>query len=168
MKQLMLMRHAKSSWDDSEARDIDRKLSERGIDAAGWMGRWMVDEGLVPDQAIISNATRCFETWELICKCFDSKPETLIEPGLYTAMPKDMLEIIQQKATGDRVLILGHQPTIGAMAAAMRVDPPPAHETFKKYPTAATTVLDLNIEDWADASFGSAELNRYMTPNRIA
>lgn len=168
MKQLILMRHAKSSWDEAEARDIDRRLSERGIDASGWMGKWLVSEHLIPDQAIISSAARCLETWALVADCFPEKPDTVIEPHLYSATPDDMLAVIREKAKGERVLILGHQPTIGAMAAAMRIDPPPAHETFKKYPTAATTVLDLNIEDWADASFGSTELNRYMTPNRIA
>ncbi len=168
MKQLILMRHAKSSWDDAEARDIDRKLSERGIDAAAWMGKWMADEGLIPDHAIVSNAARCAETWEIVAKCFPAPPPVHFEPRLYSAAPEDMLAVIRETAIGDRVLILGHQPTIGAMASAMRVDPPPAHETFKKYPTAATTVLDLPVDEWSNASFGSAELNRYMTPNRIA
>ncbi len=168
MKQLILMRHAKSSWDDPDARDIDRKLCERGIDAAAWMGKWMADEGLIPDHAIVSNATRCAETWDIVANCFPAPPPVHFEPRLYSATPDDMLAVIREKAIGERVLILGHQPTIGAMAAAMRVDPPPRSELFQKYPTAATTVLDLHIDEWAEASFGSAELNAYMTPNRIA
>ena len=40
MKNLYLLRHAKSSWDDFALKDFDRPLSTRGIQDADLMGNY--------------------------------------------------------------------------------------------------------------------------------
>ncbi|TIQ19396.1 MAG: histidine phosphatase family protein, partial [Mesorhizobium sp.] len=50
-KQLLLLRHAKSSWDDPDLIDFDRPLSGRGLRAAPLVGRELVKRGWLPDLA---------------------------------------------------------------------------------------------------------------------
>ena len=60
MRELLLLRHAKSSWDDRSLADRDRPLAPRGERAAPAMARWMAGEGLLPDRVLCSPAVR---TW---------------------------------------------------------------------------------------------------------
>lgn len=168
MKKLILMRHAKSSWADSDVTDIDRDLGERGRKAADDLGKWFERDSVTLDQVIISSAKRCQETWDLIANSLSKKPDTLTDPRLYMTTVEDSLDIIKEKASGDSVMLIGHQPTIGLLARALRVDPAPAHSTFDKYPTGATTILELPIDDWSEITLGTAHLERYVTPKELA
>ena len=163
----MLMRHAKSSWDARDATDIERTLGERGRIAAAQLGGWIEAEGLVPDQVIVSNATRCQETWEIVSSKLSRQPDVITEPGLYMAGVDGMLDIIRDKANGENVLVIGHQPAIGSLARALRVDPAPHHESFEKYPTGATTILDFDTTDWRQVDFGGGEFDRYIAPENL-
>ena len=58
MKQLLLLRHAKSSWDDPDLDDFDRPLAERGLKAAKLMGRELAARDWLPDQVLVSSALR--------------------------------------------------------------------------------------------------------------
>ncbi len=163
MKKLTLMRHAKSSWADSDIPDIDRTLGERGRKAAGLLGKWLESSGNAPDQVIVSSATRCQETWELVSEGLSNNPTVVTEAGLYMASPEAILDIIRNVATGDNVLVIAHMPGIGSLARALRVDPAPAHTAFDKYPTGGTTVLEIP-SDWAALDFGTTHLDTYITP----
>ena len=62
MKSLILLRHAKSGWDDPELRDFDRPLNDKGIRAAITMGRRAAAEGISPDRLVASPAVRVVQT----------------------------------------------------------------------------------------------------------
>ncbi|TJW64040.1 MAG: histidine phosphatase family protein, partial [Mesorhizobium sp.] len=64
-KQLLLLRHAKSSWDDPDLIDFDRPLSARGLKAAPLVGRELASQGWLPDLALVSPALRSRDTWRL-------------------------------------------------------------------------------------------------------
>ncbi len=66
MKTLLLLRHAKSSWNDPSLADHDRPLKKRGRKAAPRMGRWLQENGLRPDCVLCSTATRARETLQLV------------------------------------------------------------------------------------------------------
>jgi phosphohistidine phosphatase len=145
MKKLTLMRHAKSSWADSDIPDIERTLGERGRNAAELLGKWLETSGNAPDQVIVSSATRCHETWELVSAGLTNTPTAITEASLYMASPDEILDVIRKTAMGDNVLVIAHMPGIGSLARALRVDPAPAHAAFDKYPTGGTTVLELRM-----------------------
>lgn len=163
MKKLTLMRHAKSSWADSDIPDAERTLGERGRVAADLLGKWLSSEGRAPDQVIVSSAARCQETWELVSAGLSTLPSVITEASLYMATPDQILDIIRTQATGENVLVIAHMPGIGSLARALRVDPAPAHAAFDKYPTGATTVLEVQGE-WAALDYGTTHLDTYVTP----
>jgi len=167
MKRLILMRHAKSSWSDSEVPDIERTLGERGRKAAGLLGKWLSDQNLSPDEVIVSSANRCQETWELVSAGLTNAPEVTTAPDLYMATPEKILDVIHEHAKGDTVLVIAHMPGIGSLARELRVDPAPAHTAFDKYPTGGTTVLEVQ-GDWETLGFGTTHLDRYVTPAELS
>ena len=166
MKRLILIRHAKSSWSNSNLDDKERPLNERGQQAAGLIGKWLAAESLMPDQVLSSSALRCQETWAGIAEALDAVDKVDFVDFLYLATPQDMLNTLQT-ASGDTVLMLGHMPGIGDFARQLRRDPPPAHASFQKYPTGATTVLDFRIDDWAEAQMGTGRFVKSITPRDL-
>ena len=123
MRRLILMRHAKSSWADPGQRDLDRPLNKRGRRAAALIGGWLKKKGYRPDQALVSSARRTQETWAGVVA--EAGPaETRYLPELYHAGPESMLEIVQRAPDVGCLLVLGHQPGIGAFAARLLADPP--------------------------------------------
>jgi phosphohistidine phosphatase len=66
MRQLLLLRHAKSSWDDPDLPDHARPLNARGKRAAAVMAAVMQDLGLAPDIVLVSSARRTLQTLEAL------------------------------------------------------------------------------------------------------
>ncbi|NIP89767.1 MAG: histidine phosphatase family protein, partial [Gammaproteobacteria bacterium] len=68
MKTLLLLRHAKSSWDDPSLEDFDRPLAPRGEKAAPVMAAYLASKGLRPDLVLCSPAARARQTWALVAQ----------------------------------------------------------------------------------------------------
>ena len=165
MRRLILMRHAKSSWADPGQRDLDRPLNKRGRRAAGLIGGWMKRKGYHPDLALVSSARRTQETWSEIVA--ESGPaETNYVPELYHAGPDIMLAVLHRAGEAACVLMLGHQPGIGAFAGRLLPDPPPGAE-FAKYPTGATAVLDFDVPDWSAVVWSRGRLVDFVVPRAL-
>jgi len=146
-KRLILIRHAKSGWDDVFADDHARTLTERGRVSATAIGNWLANAGYTPDLLIYSDAARTAETTDLIIA---RQPVPQVRPAavLYHGAPDTIIDMIRQEKAAT-IAIVGHNPGIG-MAAHMLVRAAPNHPRFDDYPTCATTVIDFEIDTWAD------------------
>ncbi|WP_127901908.1 SixA phosphatase family protein [Solirhodobacter olei] len=164
-KRLILIRHAKSSWDDAEMPDHDRPLNPRGRGAASEIGAWLASRGYLPDEAIVSDARRTVETWERIAEALPGAPEPRQERKLYQAAADTMLAVLRH-ATGDCVLMLGHNPGIAEFAQRL-VARPPLHSEFQRYPTGATLVAEFPIDDWSEAAWSSAAPDDFIIPREL-
>lgn len=140
MKRLILIRHAKSGWDDPMADDHERVLTERGRTAAKAIGTWLKEKNYVPDIMLVSDAARTVETHEHVCAGLGQKPATTFYPILYHASP-DTIVNLAQRQTAQTIAVIAHNPGI-AMAAHGLVNVRPDHTRFSDYPTCATTVID--------------------------
>ncbi|RUU90706.1 histidine phosphatase family protein, partial [Mesorhizobium sp. M7A.T.Ca.TU.009.01.3.1] len=94
MKQLLLLRHAKSSWDDPGLDDSDRPLAERGVKAARSIGRELAARGWLPDLALVSPALRTRDTWRLVAAEWPVQPRIAFVEALYDASAADILSQI--------------------------------------------------------------------------
>ncbi len=138
---LILLRHAKSGWDDPELDDHDRPLSPRGRRAAPLVGAWLRARGHRPDWVLCSSALRTRETVDLLGL---DGGEMRILRDLYLATAGTILRAAEREGAGaETVLIVGHNPGI-ARAAAMAVAEAPPHPEFRRYPTAACLVARLD------------------------
>jgi phosphohistidine phosphatase len=111
MKTLLLMRHAKSTWDEPDVSDHDRPLDDRGRREAPRMAVWLADQQLIPDAIITSSATRAATTAELVAKTLPEAVEITVDRRLYHATPDGYLEVIRQfDSSLARPLVVGHNP----------------------------------------------------------
>ena len=134
MKRLILMRHAKSDWSAGATSDHDRPLNERGRQGATALGGWLRAQDRLPDEVLCSSAERTGETYLRLGLAPDT-PVTFTRT-LYLATSHDILTVLHG-ATGETVLMLGHNPGI-TDAASEFVRIPPAHPKFDAYPAGAT------------------------------
>ena len=61
-RELLILRHAKSAWDTNAPSDFERPLAKRGRRAAPRVGRWLEEQGLIPDHVVSSPAERAKQT----------------------------------------------------------------------------------------------------------
>ncbi|WP_284164962.1 histidine phosphatase family protein [Frigidibacter sp. SD6-1] len=163
-RRLILTRHAKSAWDDPMMEDHDRPLNRRGRRSALELGDWLHSRGYEPDQVLCSTATRTRETWAVAAAApLEVTPRVDFLDALYHASPDVMLAALG-RATGETVMMIGHNPGIGELARRLAARAP-THPDFGRYPTAATTVYDFQIEGWQGLKFGAGSVLDFFIPS---
>ena len=163
MLRLILMRHAKSDWGDPNLEDHDRPLNARGQRSAIALGDWLREEDILPDEILCSSSARTCATLAGLDLPEDIAPE--FQLGLYLAEPEDMLSMLQQ-ATGDTVLMIGHNPGIAELAHRL-VDRAPDHERFNDYPTGATLVVDFDEDYWSEIGWHEGQPSAFVVPREL-
>lgn len=163
-RRLILTRHAKSAWDDPSTADHDRPLNRRGRRAALELGEWLHSRGYEPDEVLCSTALRTRETWSTLAAApLEVMPRVSFVDALYHAAPEVMLDLLR-RATGDCVMMIGHNPGIAALAAQLPARLP-RDPDFLRYPTAATLVVDFDVKSWAEVVPGQGSVLDFFIPS---
>lgn len=161
MRQLWLLRHAKSSWDDPALADHDRPLAPRGQKAARRIGRWAAAHGVAPDLVLCSTAVRAQATLELVAATLDL-PHIEIDEGLYHAGASNLLDRLRGVAPEvSEAMLVGHNPGLHELLGVLAPPPPDA------FPTGALAGLDLAIDDWQRISGGCGRLEVLVVPREL-
>ena len=175
MRQLLLLRHAKSSWDADELPDRDRPLNARGRRSTVAIRKVMRDLGLQPDIVLVSTARRTLETLDLL-EPWDETP--LVEPmdGLYLASAAQLLAILNNVAeTARAVLLIGHNPGLHELALALAGTAVEDHEIahheplrglIHGFPTGALAEFVIPGA-WRELGPNKGRLARFLTPRGL-
>ncbi len=171
MRKLLLLRHAKSSWDSPGLDDFERPLAPRGIRDAPSIGAFMKKQDLVPDHVICSPARRATETWALVAPELGGDLLVEFDPDLYLAPPSTFLTIAQsQPINVETLLLVGHNP--GTEMTAERLcsaGPAEAVERLRtKVPTASLIEIHLTADRWGEVEWGSGTLGHFVTPRWLS
>jgi len=164
-KRLILIRHAKSSW-DAPLDDHSRTLNDRGRDGASAIGAWLKANAYVPDTIYSSDASRTIETTERIVAALGASPAIEYINRMYHGSPAALWNVLR-RAQGDTVALVAHNPGIAFFAEDI-VAQAPNHPRFTDYPTSATLICDLPINDWAEAVSRSGQVVDFITPRDIS
>jgi len=152
MKTLLILRHAKSAWDESGVPDHDRPLNKRGKRDAPRMGRVLRDEDLVPDLILSSTAKRARRTAQLAAEACGYEGEIEVDEGLYLAGPEDYLEALHGVPDQmERVMLVGHNPGLEELLEALTGE-------AQALPTAALAEIELSIEHWQQVEAAEGRL----------
>lgn len=171
MRQLLLLRHAKSSWDDPGLPDFARPLNPRGRAAAVAMRGAMAGLGLQPDQVLVSTSRRTLETLEAL-EPWDETPLVDRLDQLYLAPADGLLRAIQElQPTVRSALVVAHNPGLHELAKLLLGAPGPdgadARRLREGYPSGALAEL-LVPRPWAELGEGGARLVRFLCPRDLA
>ncbi|MAZ34394.1 MAG: phosphohistidine phosphatase [Thalassospira sp.] len=165
MKTLLLLRHAKSSWTDPSRSDHDRELNRRGEQAAPVMGRYLQDQGLVPDLIWCSTAARAVQTLTLLGRDFASTSDVIYNEDLYMASEKVLLDSLVQTHDEARcVMMIGHNPGMEDFAAQLfgDGDGEALLQMKRKFPTCGLCQYEFDVDHWADVHPETGRLIRFV------
>jgi phosphohistidine phosphatase len=148
VKTLLLLRHAKSSWDDPGLDDHDRPLNKRGRRDAPRMGRLLRDEKLLPDVVLCSTAERARETADATSEASGFSGETRFLRGLYLASPADILAALRAiEADVRTAMVVGHNTGIEELLALLT-------GAGEHLPTGALARISLPVKGWKELGPG--------------
>jgi phosphohistidine phosphatase len=146
MKTLLLIRHAKSSWDQPGLSDFDRPLNERGKKDAPAMAKRVKEKGIEVDHFISSPARRARKTAKYFAEAFGCKKDDVqLVEELYGATPSEFLQAV--RGIDDRyhtVALFSHNPGITDFASSLtnvRVD---------DMPTCSVFAVQIETDSWKD------------------
>ena len=161
MKTLLLLRHAKSSWDDPELQDFERPLNQRGRRAAPLIGRFMQQQAFVPNLILSSPAERARQTIALIVEAAHLEGELRYDERIYEASAESLLEVVAQAEDRFAVLLLvGHNPGLEDLLLLL------SGET-RRMPTAALAAIIFDTEKWSKVNEGKGHLKSLTTPKDL-
>ncbi|GMR01133.1 MAG: hypothetical protein BMS9Abin19_0489 [Gammaproteobacteria bacterium] len=172
MFELMLMRHAKSDW-HSHTADIDRPLNDRGARDADRMGARLNQMNLVPDKIIVSAAQRTQETAKLLLNNLPvPEKHIIVDSELYLAGMETLCDIIALYAdanqqSGQRLLILAHNPGMDYLVSYLASTPPTLSDSGKLMTTCAVACFHVD-SPVALKKPGQCELQELIRPKEIA
>lgn len=144
MKSLLVLRHAKSDWDDPEIADQDRPLNKRGRRDAARMGRLLKDEHLLPDLIITSTAKRARETVEGVVDESGYVGAVVTKAVFYLASPATYLRVLREVSDNpSRVMVVGHNPGLEELVQSLT-------GTSTTIPTATLAEISLGLSEWSE------------------
>jgi phosphohistidine phosphatase len=144
MKTLLILRHAKSSWDDPKLADHDRPLNKRGKRDAPRMGQLLREEDLLPDLILSSTARRARKTAEAIAEASGYTGEIEFTGDFYPGDPSDYIDALQQAPDNcERVMVVGHNPGLEELLETLTGE-------SDHLATAALAQVSLPIQHWRE------------------
>lgn len=162
MKTLLLLRHAKSSWDEPQLADHERPLNKRGQRDAPRIGRLLRQEQLLPDLIISSTAARAVATAEAVADASGYGEQMIVTHALYQAGPDDFLEVLRALPDNcQSVMLVGHNPGMSELLEELTGESEPM-------PTAALAHVTLPIEQWSALRLNTeGKLRRLWRPRDL-
>ncbi len=146
MKELILIRHAKSSWADAGQTDFDRPLNDRGKRDAPLMAIRLLEKGIRVQHVYSSAARRALKTSKLMMEIWNLEPANMsVFPELYLAPPEDIGKILSHASDAfDSIALVAHNPGITEFVNTLTTN------RLDELPTCGLVAIRLHTESWAD------------------
>lgn len=163
MKTVYFVRHAKSSWDSPNLRDIDRQLNESGLKTAEKMASFISDLDIRPDVIISSPAKRAYSTAVFFAKSFGIETADIrIAEEIYEALMSDILQLINGLPQEiDTVMLFGHNPTFTNLANYFSTD------FIPNVPTCGILKVEANTNNWTQFNNQTAGMVKTYFPKEV-
>lgn len=166
MKHLILLRHAKSSWDDPSLDDFDRPLAPRGEKDAPKMGRALKAASSLPDLVVCSTAARARQTAAIALKTAGYKGPVRHEDRIYEASVEALLDVVRSIDDAvETAMLVGHNPGFEMLIGALIGQK--GHLASVRVPTANLARLELAVDSWRIVSHGSGTLIWQLIPRIV-
>ena len=160
MKELILVRHAKSSWKDTTLDDRERPLNKRGERDAPAMGARLARRKWKPDLIVSSPAVRALETARIIAKKLGYPGKDIVlKDRLYGAGIVELLEVIRDSDdSAGRLMLFGHNPGLTELANHLGPRPIP------NLPTCSVLYLVFETDTWSTVGYARGDEVLFESP----
>jgi phosphohistidine phosphatase len=162
MKELILVRHAKSSWDNPDWTDFNRPLNKRGLADAPFMANLATKWEFKPQMIISSTANRALTTSKIFAEAFGLPSESFIEDyNIYEKGPKYIISKLRSLDNSlSKVMLFGHNPDMTSLASYF------TGQYFDNVPTCGMVHIKFDFDDWDNIETTNGELVRYEFPKK--
>ena len=165
VKSLLLVRHAKSSWDQPGLSDFDRPLNDRGKRDAPAMGKRLKERGIQPALILSSPAKRAVSTSKRLADAMGhDRTKIKADPTLYHADEEDILTVVrglERKLTS--VMIVGHNPGLTDFVNSLNRNQEPV---ILNIPTCGIVAFSFPIDEWKTIALGTGKFDFFDFPKR--
>jgi phosphohistidine phosphatase len=163
MKQLTLLRHAKSVQDPAYTVDRERPLAERGRGDAEAVGKFFAQSNVVPDLIASSPALRARQTAEILARAAGYDTGIRWEESVYAAEADTLLAVVRALPDDvEHVLLVGHNPGFEELATLLI-----GTDCDITLPTAAAAHFEISTDRWGELSPGAGRLQWLITPKLL-
>lgn len=164
MKKIFLIRHAKSSWDESRLSDFERPLNKRGNRDAPFMAALLKKEKVQPDIIISSPAKRAITTAEIFASELDYPfKKILTEISIYESGIKELETIVQSIPDENKTaLLFGHNPTLTFYANHL------GDKFITNIPTCGVLGIELKVKSWPEVEWGKGKIFLFEFPKKYS
>lgn len=168
----MIARHATA--ESFAADDHARRLTPRGEAEARRLGASLVEQSVVPEAALVSDAVRTASTWEQMLHAATAagsswRPTVALTRAVYGADEESLLQLIREcDPSAEAVVVVGHNPTVASLALLLEDgdgDARAAAALVAGFPPASAAVFTVTRE-WSELTFGTATLRAYLSPHQ--
>ena len=146
MKKIILVRHAKASYENTLVQDYDRLLQKSGIEDIKKIGQYLKLKEHIPDYILTSGAQRTLESAKFLSHLLFNEPIALHKNRIiYEADVNQMIEIIKCFDNQyNTVMIVGHNPTMTFLNNQI------SNANIDYVPTSGTAIIKFRIEKWKE------------------
>ena len=145
-RQLLIMRHGKANW-EMEIDDLQRPMTERGIEEAKNIGHWLNDQPLHPDIIISSTASRALATSKQVAEAMSISNVTQ-DARIYNASIEQLLVVLSDiPAEYKRPMIVGHNPGFENLLLHLAEVGENFYKDGSLFTTGTVAILDMP-DDW--------------------
>lgn len=162
-RQLVVIRHTKSSWKEPGARDFDRPLKKDRLDDARKVGKYLHGLKLTPDAVICSPAMRTRQTAELMCEKLQfSFEQVTFDKRIYESSAAEIMQVVREtEATVQNLVVIGHNPSLTHFVNLL------VPNSVNELPTTGVAWLELESTDWEIYTTTPASLRYFISPKAI-
>lgn len=163
MKNLILIRHAKSSWNNPSLTDFDRPLNKRGTRDAPKVGAALTRAGISFDKVLCSDARRACRTLSLVGQEVSMDDDAIVyRHSMYGASSGHLLSCIkEQPDTVATLALIGHNPGMEDLANSLAEVPVGAMSTCN------AIQLEFDCDHWAELSPAKGKLMLHIKPRDL-
>ncbi|RYG19018.1 MAG: histidine phosphatase family protein [Chitinophagaceae bacterium] len=160
MKQLLIVRHAKSDWGDFNLKDFDRPLNSRGQKNAPEMVERLINKSIVPDAIVSSSALRAITTAKYFAAGWKLEPAQLTtNTSIYEANTKTLLDVINGfDDKFDKIALFGHNPGLTDLVNYLTDD------YIANMPTCSVVIIEFPFDEWKLISGDTGKLVLFDFP----
>jgi phosphohistidine phosphatase len=164
MKEIIVVRHAKSDWGNEGLRDIDRCLNERGYSDAYSLATWFKKQKKQPELILCSTATRALSTALIFSRAIEFPvSKFVLEPDIYEAETETLLKILWQQNDNVRSLMLfGHNPGLTNLCNELGED-----FYLDNLPTCGMVFLQFECNKWKELKSKSGKVKNHVFPKEF-
>lgn len=161
MKQLLIVRHAKSDRNDPKLKDFDRPLNERGHKNATEMAKRLTKQDIMPQELVSSPALRALSTAKHFADTLGINHSKIVPVmDIYEASASTLLKVINNlNDNSDFTALFGHNPGLSEIAMLLS-----DNAGLDNLPTTGMALIEFPFEKWSLVSYGTGKLLLYDFP----